>query len=227
MADAIDDTTTAASDAREREGDLTRRRMIGLTVAAAIGAPILDLASADATAQAARGASAAPRFFSKEELALVDDLAEMIIPTDAHSPGARAAGVASYLDTRLAETWDTEEQAAWRAGLKAFDELSQSLSSKPILQASAEQRLAVLANAAKNEADPKTPAEKFFRQLKSAVAYGYYTSEIGIHKDIGYLGNTYQEEYAGYDVSQERADDAGSRNAESRPDSDDVAEPAR
>ena len=37
-------------------------------------------------------------FFTPEELALVDELSEMIIPADAHSPGARAARVAAYID---------------------------------------------------------------------------------------------------------------------------------
>jgi hypothetical protein len=49
-----------------------------------------------------------------------------------------------------------------------------------------------------NEANPKTPEEHFFRELKSRTIHAYYTSKIGIHDDIGYLGNTYQQgDYAG------------------------------
>ena len=58
-----------------------------------------------------RSAAAAPRrrrFFTRQELALVDELSEMIIPTDDHSPGARAAKVAAYIDARLAEAFDAQ-----------------------------------------------------------------------------------------------------------------------
>ena len=41
----------------------------------------------------------------------------MIIPADAHSPGARAAKVAAYIDTRLAEAWDPKDKTTWREGL--------------------------------------------------------------------------------------------------------------
>ena len=57
----------------------------------------------------------------------------------------------------------------------------------------------------KNEFNPTTPEEKFFRELKLRTANAYYTSKVGIHDELGYLGNTYQKEYAGYDVSQEDA----------------------
>lgn len=45
----------------------------------------------------------APLFFTKQEFALVDELTELIIPADDHSPGARAAQVAGYIDFRLSE----------------------------------------------------------------------------------------------------------------------------
>ncbi len=51
---------------------------------------------------------------------------------------------------------------------------------------------------AANEENPKAAEEVFFRELKSLTVFGYYTSKVGIHDDMGYLGNTYQQgEYAG------------------------------
>src|SRR2546427_5330379 len=44
-----------------------------------------------------------------------------IIPADDRSPGARSAGVAAYIDGRLAESLDPEWQALWRSGLQAGD----------------------------------------------------------------------------------------------------------
>ena len=48
----------------------------------------------------------------------------MIIPTDEHSPGARAAKVAAYIDGRLAEAWDEQDRTDWRDGLKRVEQLS-------------------------------------------------------------------------------------------------------
>jgi hypothetical protein len=56
---------------------------------------------------------------------------------------------------------------------------------------------ATLTKAALNEEKPATDLERFFVMLKSMTVDGYYTSEIGIHKDMQYQGNTYNPEYAG------------------------------
>jgi Gluconate 2-dehydrogenase subunit 3 len=47
----------------------------------------------------------APLFFTKDEFALLDTLTEILIPTDEHSPGAHAAGVAAYIDRTVAEAF--------------------------------------------------------------------------------------------------------------------------
>ena len=132
---------------------------------------------------------------------MVDELSEMIIPTDEHSPGARAAKVAGYIDFRLADAWDAQERADWREGLQRIDALSQESGEKSFMQLSPEQRLAVLTRIAKNEKDPRQPEELFFAKLKSRVVDAYYTSEIGIKQEMEYKGNSYLPEFVGVDVS--------------------------
>lgn len=44
-------------------------------------------------------------------------------------------------------------------------------------------------------------AEKFFTQLKQTTAAAYYSSKIGIHQDINYLGNVYLKQFVGYDAT--------------------------
>ena len=102
-----------------------------------------------AQSPALRAAAAAQTFFTPDELALVDELSELIIPTDDHSPGARAAKVAAYIDSRLAEAWEEQDRTDWREGLKRIDQLSQESSGKPFMQSSADQRLAVLTRMAR------------------------------------------------------------------------------
>jgi Gluconate 2-dehydrogenase subunit 3 len=142
------------------------------------------------------------KFFTAAEFALVDELSDMIIPTDEKSAGARAAGVAAYIDARLAESFEKEPPEEFRSGLKAVEDLSRELNGKPFMQSTAEQRLAVLTKMAAGESDPKTPAEKFFRQIKGSTIQAYYSSKIGIHDDQNYKGNVYQTgDYAGFDAT--------------------------
>ena len=171
---------------------LSRRDALKITAAAALALPVAG--------RAAAAPAAAPRFFTKEELALVDELAEMILPTDAHSPGARAAQVASFIDGRLADAVlpaDLEARGRWRDGLARVEALSREMHGSGFLGGTPDQRLAVLTRMSANETAPKAPEEHFFRELKGRTIHAYYTSKIGIHDEMEYKGNTLQAEFAG------------------------------
>src|SRR5258708_3490844 len=109
----------------------------------------------------------APLFFTPEEFLVIDELTEMIIPADDHSPGARAAQVAAYIDRRLAESFEPEPRKLWRDGLA------------PFLSGTPSQRLEMLQAAAQQE-------EGFFSELKTRTARAYYSSDIGIHRELEY-----------------------------------------
>jgi len=184
------------TDAPKHLESLSRREMIAAT-AAALVTPLLQAGAV--TTQPAVGVPG--KFLTAAEYALLDELTELIIPADDHSPGARAAGVAGYIDGRLAESLEPDWQAQWRSGLQAVEGLSRELNGKPFLEATPDQRVAVLIRMAAGEQDPKTAPERFFRELKGWTARGYYTSKIGIHLDQEYKGNVYQRgEFAGYDA---------------------------
>ena len=174
-----------------KENLVTRREMLKATAAATVAVPALGEAKSKAKAHL---------FFTPQEFAMVDELTEIIIPTDEHSPGARAAKVAAYIDARLAEAFTNEPREQWRIGLKLIDALSQKMHGKLFLKATAEQREAVVAKIAQSEQNPTLPEEKFFVELKQRTARGYYTSKIGIHQEMEYKGNTYLREFVGEEV---------------------------
>ena len=185
--------------------DFSRRDAIKLAAAATVGASVdvPDALAAQAKAAAAK-VPAPATFFTREELALVDELSEMIIPADDHSPGARAAKVAAYIDGRLAEAFEEIDRTNWRQGLRLLDQLSRQATGRTFMASSADHRLALLERIAEHEAKPDKPEELFFVELKSRVVHAYYTSEIGIKQELEYKGNTYQAEFAGFDVSKEK-----------------------
>ena len=117
---------------------ISRREMIQATAAATAAAMALPLAGCKSPAPPP------PKFFTAEEFALADELTDMIIPTDAQSRGARAAGVAVFIDGSLAEAFEPAEGVRWRAGLKAVEDLSREMHGKAFLESTPEQRLALL-----------------------------------------------------------------------------------
>jgi gluconate 2-dehydrogenase gamma chain len=72
---------------------------------------------------AAAPAAAAPAawlFFRPDEAAFIEAATERLIPADANGPGAREAGVASYIDRQLAGAWGAGERlyrsGPWHSG---------------------------------------------------------------------------------------------------------------
>ena len=159
---------------------MNRREAIKIGAAAAVALPLAS--------QSAQPLLVTPLFFTPEEFHAVDVLTEMIIPTDDHSPGAHAAKVAEYIDKRLAESFDPEPPQIWRAGLKLY------------LAAPQSQWTSILTARAENEFEAKTPDDLFFKELKGRTVETYYSSAIGIHQEMEYKGNTYQDVYSGFDA---------------------------
>lgn len=125
------------------------------------------------------------RFFTPEENHLLDELMEMIIPADAHSPGARAAKVSLFADVMVA-TSTMKTKAHWRRGLSLTRE-----------EAERSSLAEALVKAAAHEDHPESDLEHFFVTLKRMAVEGYYTSAIGIHQDLEYQGNTYLAAFPG------------------------------
>ncbi|HEY7304549.1 MAG TPA: gluconate 2-dehydrogenase subunit 3 family protein [Bryobacteraceae bacterium] len=162
---------------------------------------LLTTATFASTLQLPAAEPGAPLFFSKDEFAILDTLTDLIIPTDDHSPGARAAGVAPYIDKSVAEAFLSEDKESWRKGLAAIDKLSDTIHGQPFLKATRDQQTALLKKISGNEEHPQTEPEKFFGQLKQTTASAYYTSSIGIHQEMNYKGNVLLEQFVGYDAN--------------------------
>ena len=172
---------------------------IGATAGAAAASPFLSTEAAEALAQVRSGAAATTlRFFTRAQHATVDVLSERLIPADDHSPGARDAKVADFIDLFVFES-QPDIKTAWTDGLAALDRASQEKFTVPFVKATAEQQVGLLTEISRNELDPKTPLEKFFVESKTRTIQGYYTSEIGIHKELGYKGNKFLPEFVGYE----------------------------
>jgi len=179
----------------------TRRDVLkGLGVGAGVAAtlPFLSEESAEALEQV-RKTQGSPRlrFFTRAQYATVDVLSERLIPADDHSPGAHAARVADFIDLFVFDS-PVAIKTAWNEGLVLLDQAARQQAGKAFRQATPEQQIALLTEMSRNEFDPKTPLEEFFREAKTRTVQGYYTSKIGIHDELHYKGNQFLQEFVGY-----------------------------
>lgn len=114
--------------------------------------------------------------FSQDQLRLVAELANMIIP-DTDTPGARAALVHDYIHAIVGDWYNDAERANFTAGLNSIDAyfLEQSINTKTEI-------MEILDNEVRTDPSQKT----FFEEFKELTLIGYFTSQIGAEEELRY-----------------------------------------
>lgn len=136
-------------------------------------------------------ASAVPEvLFTDEEIALLDEIAETILPaTD--TPGAKAAGVGPFMALMVTDCYYPAEQRAFKDGMQAIDRQSTDMYGAGFVSATPPQRLALLESldaeqlAWMQSKTEEAPAH-YFRMMKELALLGYFTSEIGYNQAMRY-----------------------------------------
>jgi hypothetical protein len=163
---------------------------------ALVGGDQLLLASFDAEAQSAAMSSGVGDF-SAADVALLDEIAETILPETA-TPGAKAARTGAFMALMVTDAYSLRDQKIFADGLRRIDEESARVHGMPFLKATPEQRLVLLEQLdreQKAEMDARTAAPRsrtpapeprspdtpvhYFRMMKELTLLGYFTSEIG------------------------------------------------
>ena len=142
-----------------------------------------------ALAATSESASAQSRyeFFSDQNAALADALADAIIPPDDEFAGGAEAGVADYLDKQLRGPLE-RFSPLYLLGLPALDATALRISAKGFLEMSPEERTALLEKVEAGEAEgpewPEFSAQTFFRRAIQHAMQAYYGDpEHGGNKD--------------------------------------------
>lgn len=146
-----------------------------------------------------------PLFFAPEQFALVEHIAELIIPAD-DTPGAKEAGVAEFIDFMVANrvavsprseirsTADAirqgdDAQVQFVGGIDWINSRSKSEFQKLFLDCTVAQQTALLEEIAyKAKIKPTTETgREFFQLIRDYTVVGYYTSKVGL-ESLGYPG---------------------------------------
>ncbi len=105
--------------------------------------------------------------FSAQDVALLDEIADTILPTTAKSPGAKAAATGPFMALMVTDTYKAREQQVFRDGLRKLDEASRKAANVGFMQATPQQRLALLTQL---DREQKSYTDRRAAAIKAAAA---------------------------------------------------------
>ena len=178
--------------------DITRRDvlqgLLAIPAGLALTPDAIDRASAHAHAvrgpdqAAAQPPAYLPKQFTPDEWRLVRLLVDYVIPRDARSGSATAAGVPEFMDFILGEYASNRQ---WmKDGLAWMNAECRSRFGRGFVSCVDAERRELLDAIAfpKRATTEMKPGVDFFNRFRNMTASGYYSSRIGI-ADLGYVGN--------------------------------------
>jgi len=160
---------------------MQRRELLKL-IAAATGCALVG-------AEGAIAAPAARAPFPAHDRAMLDEIAETIIPrTD--TPGARDAAVSAFIVRYALACYDPAQLRILQQGIGTLDGLMRAKSGVGFLHASKAQRQALLTDidlqARRQAKDTSQPAPHYFTLMKQLTLLGFFTSRPGSTRVLRY-----------------------------------------
>jgi gluconate 2-dehydrogenase gamma chain len=126
-----------------------------------------------------------PKFLGVAGLALVGEIAEILIPKTETS-GAKDAGVPAFIDTALDALYPAEDQARFKAGLADF-ETAASAGGKPFLEQDAAARAAFVKQSLEAALVGEHSPKPFILMTRELTLLGYFSSQVGITDNMEYV----------------------------------------
>jgi len=120
---------------------------------------------------------ATPDFLSPEQFSMVGRIADLIIP-ETDTPGALSAGVPGFIDMMLAEWASSGTKSRYLEGLRDIDQRARDDGMEDFSSGTAEQQSNLL-QTLDDEAFADGAEDTFFRNLKTLIVFGYYSSQEG------------------------------------------------
>lgn len=135
--------------------------------------------------------SAAGLPLGKDAIALLDEIAETIIPTTS-TPGAKAAKVGAFMHVMVTDCYEQKDQQTFLDGMAKVNEACNKMHGHSFMKATPEQRKELLTALDKEAKEfqknkkPEDPAH-YFTLMKQLTLLGYFTSEIGATQALRYV----------------------------------------
>jgi gluconate 2-dehydrogenase gamma chain len=118
-----------------------------------------------------------PRFLTKDEAKMVEQMAGIIIP-ETDTPGARQVGVPQFIDRMINDVYSDVNKEKFKNDLAKFEEDVKSEFGKIFLKLKPEQQEAHIKKI--NEVAVNARADHyFFMTVKELTVLGFFTSQVG------------------------------------------------
>ena len=134
----------------------------------------------------ARKSTEAPGVLGADDRALVEEIADTILPTTAASPGAKAAGAGAAIDLLLTDCYDAEAQRRVVRGLDDFRTLCRDRCGAGFASLPRGERERLLREV---DAEAQKAGEKahWFPVVRELALRAYFSSEIGMTQALRYV----------------------------------------
>jgi gluconate 2-dehydrogenase gamma chain len=129
--------------------------------------------------------AAATRLLNASQLALVAEIAEIIIPKTTTS-GAKDAGVPAFIDLVLDAVYPKDVQERFTAGLAAFAIAAQS-GGKAFLERGTGERSAFVQQSLEAALAGEREPKPFILMMRELTLLGFFTSRVGITENMEYV----------------------------------------
>lgn len=136
-------------------------------------------------------AAVAGTSFSQDDIAMLDEVAETIIPKTA-TAGAKEAEVGKFMTVMVNDCYEDADQKTFREGMKKLDEACNKMHGHGFMKADATQRKALLISLDKEAGDymknkKKEDPNHYFQMMKQLTLLGYFTSKPGLEQNFNYM----------------------------------------
>ena len=128
-----------------------------------------------------------------DQVRLLDEVGDTILPTTASSPGAKAAHIGRFMGVMVRDCYTPADQKIFTEGMTKFSEACNKQYNKGFLACDPAERIALLTVLDKEQKDyaaahpEKGAPSHYFRMMKQLTLLGYFTSEVGATKALRYL----------------------------------------
>lgn len=119
--------------------------------------------------------------FSLEDIRLLDEVGETILPATEDSLGAKAAEIGSFMQEIVSNHYPAEERAVFFAGIESLNQLSEERLGARFLQLSPQARHELLLEL------EQSPSPRYYQMMKELTLWGYFSSEIGAKQALRHL----------------------------------------
>lgn len=116
------------------------------------------------------------------DLAVLAEAAETILPATARSGGAKAAGVAAFMQEIAGDFYDEPERALLQRAPGEFEAVSRAQFGRGFLALAPAERFDLLLGLERQD-----PVPDFYRMVKQLTLWGYWTSEVAAKEALHYL----------------------------------------